>query len=300
LNLPIDVIVTAPPYADFLEEIVCNPLVSGLRLNTVMPVKGGPQDALERLSNLGKPLWVDLKGRQLRVVGGAVPPFTEVRISHRIRVDTPADVFFSDGSDRGRIVAVDGDRLILADGPRRMIGPGESVNIPHASLEVEGVLTGNDRLYLEAMPAFGLKQVMLSYVEAASDVEAVRALLPDAELILKIESRRGLAFARRNGNRCGRLAAARGDLFVELTRPHQLPQAMEEVIRADPAAIAASRIFDGMAREPVPSSAEIGDFALLLRQGYRTFMLGDAVCLRGDVLKETLNLIGEMGKAYTD
>lgn len=298
MTSPIDVIVTAAPYADFLADIVAHPLVSGLRLNTVMPVRDGPGEALERLARFGAPIWVDLKGRQLRVVGGAVPPFTEVRVSHRIRVDTPVEVFFSDGLDSGRIVAVDGDRLILADGPRRVIGPGESVNIPHASLEVEGLLTETDIAYLEAMRSLGLNGVMLSYVEAPADVEAVRALLPEAELVLKIESRRGLRFASRHGNRYGRLAAARGDLYIELGKPHQLPRAMEEILAADPQAIAASRIFDGMARQPVPASAEVGDFTLLLMQGYRTFLLGDEVCLRADSLSETLNLIEAIIGAY--
>ena len=109
-------IVTAPPYATFLEEVANHPLVCGFRLNTVMPVQGGPMEALKRLQALGQPLWVDLKGRQLRVVGAAIPPYTEVHLSHRIRVDTPVDAFFSDGNECVRVAAVDGDRLILADG----------------------------------------------------------------------------------------------------------------------------------------------------------------------------------------
>ena len=34
------------------------------------------EEGLERLRGHGVPLWVDLKGRQLRVVGAAVPPYT--------------------------------------------------------------------------------------------------------------------------------------------------------------------------------------------------------------------------------
>ncbi|RPH60879.1 MAG: hypothetical protein EHM81_05380 [Chloroflexi bacterium] len=128
----ISAIVTTPPYASFLAEVASHPLVRGFRLNTVMPLREGPQEALERLGQFGQPLWVDLKGRQLRVVGAAIPPFTEIRVSHRIKVQTPVDIFFSDGTEMGRLAAVDGDRLILADGPRRLIGPGESVNIIHS------------------------------------------------------------------------------------------------------------------------------------------------------------------------
>jgi pyruvate kinase len=283
--------VTAPPYAAFLDEVAGHPLVAGLRLNTVMPLRGGPAEALARLAGLGRPLWVDLKGRQLRVVGAAIPPYTEVRLSHRVRVDTPVDAFFSDGDECVRVAAVDGDRLILADGPRRLIGPGESVNIVHPSLEIEGTLTETDYAYLVAMRELGLTRVMLSYVESPADVEEVRGLLPGAEVMLKIETQRGLDYARRYGARHGRLVAARGDLYVEVLRPHRILGALRDVIAADPAAVVASRIFDSLAYRPIPASADLGDVAFLLSLGYRTFMLGDALCLRRHSVLEALNLL---------
>jgi len=298
--MQVSALITALPYADFLAEAAAHPLVSGLRLNTVMPVRGGPEEALSRLSGLGKPLWVDLKGRQLRVVGAAIPPYTEIQVSHRIRVETPVDVFFSDGREHARIAAVDGDRLILADGPRRLIGPGESVNIVHPSLEIEGYLTETDQIYLHAMQAAGLDRVMLSYVEGEADIQAVRSILPDAEMVLKIETRRGLDFARRHGPKFGQLIAARGDLYVEVLEPHRIIGALRDVITADPNAAVASRVFDSLGRHPVPDSADIGDAAFLLALGYRTFLFGDIVCLRRDTLIEALNLLeavaGEFGE----
>lgn len=284
-------IVTAPPYAAFLDAVARHPLVCGFRLNTVMPVKGGPADALARLRALGRPLWVDLKGRQLRVVGAAIPPYTEVRLSHPIRVETPVDAFFSDGNEHARVAAVDGDRIILEDGPRRLIGPGESVSIVHPSLEVEGTLTETDRAYLAAMRETDLKRVMLSYVESPADVEEVRGLLPKAEIMLKIETRRGLDYARQYGASQGRLMAARGDLYVEVLRAHRVIGALRDIIAADSEAVVASRIFDSLAHHPVPASADIGDAAFLLSLGYRTFMLGDRVCLRRDTVLEALNLL---------
>jgi pyruvate kinase len=287
----VNAIVTAPPYAPFLEEVATHPLVSGLRLNTVMPLREGPAEALKRLSNLGKPLWVDLKARQLRVVGAAIPPYTELRLSHTIRVDTPVDAFLGDGTERVRVAAVDGDRLILEDGPRRLVGPGESVNIMHPSLQIEGYLTQTDRSYLSAMLDLGLTRVMLSYVEDSEDVQGVRQLLPEADLMLKIETLRGLAYARRHRAGQGRLVAARGDLYVEVQRPHRIVSALRDVISADPLAVVASRIFDSLAYHPVPASADIGDAAFLLSLGYRTFLLGDAICLQRDTVLEALNLL---------
>lgn len=284
-------IVTAPPYADFLDEIAALPLVSGLRLNTVMPLRDGPAEALERLTRFGKPLWVDLKSRQLRVVGAAMPPFTEVRISHRIQVDTPVDAFFNDGAEYARVVAVDGDRLILQDSPRRMVGPGESINIVHPSLKVEGILTETDRTYLRAMQAAGETRVMLSYVESPADITAVKELLPKAEIVQKIETQKGLTYAQQHGTAHGHLMAARGDLYVEVPRPHEIISALRTIIQADPGAIVASRIFDSLAYHPVPNSADIGDVAFLLSLGYRTFLLGDAVCLQRASVIEALNLL---------
>ena len=289
--MTVQAIVTTPPYANFLNEVASHPMVCGFRLNTVMPLHDQPRDALLRLQSYGQPLWVDLKGRQLRVVGAAIPPYTEVHISHRIQVRTPVDAFFSDGRECVRVMAVDGDRLILEDGPRRLVGPGESINIVHPSLEIEGTLTETDRVYLEAMRDLGMKKVMLSYVESPSDIEEVQQYLPDAEVMAKIESRRGLAFASKHGSTYGQLMAARGDLFVEVLRPHNIIGALKEIIVADPDAVAASRLFGSLAFDSVPDSADISDAAFLLSLGYKTFMLGDAVCLKCEPLLAALNLL---------
>lgn len=292
----ISVIVTVPPYAPFIAEVAAHPVVSGLRLNTVMPLREGPDEALDWLSKFGQPLWVDLKGRQLRVVGAAIPPYSEIFLSHPIQVKTPVDAFFSDGREIGRIVAVDGNRLILEDGPRRLIGPGESVNIVHPSLKIEGTLTETDRAYLVAMKERGLKNVMISFAESPTDADEVRELLPEAEVVQKIESLRGLDYIRHDGARHGRLMAARGDLYVEVARPHHILDALKTVIRADPNAIAASRILDSLAYTPIPDSADLGDLGFLLEIGYRTFMLGDQVCLKRDSVLEALNILGALAK----
>lgn len=285
-------IVTVPPYASFIEEVAAHPLVVGLRLNTVMPIRHSHAQVLARLESFGVPLWVDLKGRQLRVVGAAIPPFTEVRLSHPIEVDCPTDAYFADGREPARVAAVDGDRLILEDGPRRLVGPGESVNIPSPSLRVLGTLTDNDRAYLAAMRERGMRNVMLSFVEEPQDVDEVKALLPDADVVLKIESARGVDLAQRHGASLGRLMAARGDLYVEVVRPHRVVGALKSIVRADARAIVASRLFGSLARGPVPEAADVGDAAFLMALGYRTFMLGDEVCLRRESVLAALDLLG--------
>jgi pyruvate kinase len=271
--------------------VVEHPLVRGLRLNTVMPLKESHVDVVRRLASLGSRLWVDLKGRQLRVVEAAIPPFTEVRVSHPVAVDTPCDAFFSDGREYARIVAVDGPRLILQESPRRMVGPGESVNIVDSSLRIEGTLTSTDRAYLQAMREAHVLDVMISFVEEPGDVDEVLDLLPGARPLLKIESQRGLAFVSKYKASKGRLMAARGDLYVEVLYPHRIIGAMRDIIAADAEAVAASRLFPSLARHPVPDAADISDAAYLMALGYRTFMLGDEVCMRRDSVLAALNLL---------
>jgi len=132
---------------------------------------------------------------------------------------------------------------------------------------------------------------MLSFVERPSDVEEVRELLPDANVVLKIESRAGVELVRRSGSTLGRLMAARGDLYVEVVQPHRIVGALREIVGADPGAIAASRLFGSLSRDAVPDCADISDAAFLMQLGYRTFMLGDDVCQRRDTVIAALNLL---------
>lgn len=291
MTLKIDAIVTMPPHAAFLEEVAAHPIVSGLRLNTVMPVRDGPASALQRLASTGKTVYTDLKCRQLRVAGAAIPPFTEVRISHRIHVRTPVTAIFGGGREVGRVAAVDGDRLIMEDGPRRILGPGESVNIVSPTLEVEGSFTETDRTYVSAASGLGLHHFMVSFTERETDVEELRAMDPEAIPLLKIESAAGLDFAARAGSSLGRLVVARGDLHVELTRPHRMITVLRKMITLDSNSVVASRLFDSLAFQDEPSAQDITDAAFLMELGYRTFLLGDEVCLRRDSVVAALNLM---------
>jgi hypothetical protein len=106
-----------------------------------------------------------------------------------------------------------------------------------------------------------------------------------------------LNFVKRHGSKYGHLIAARGDLYVEVPRPHQIAPALKTIIKADTEAVVASRIFDSLAWQTVPVSADITDVAFLLEIGYREFMLGDQVCMKRDSVMEALNLLEAMGES---
>ncbi|RPI77420.1 MAG: hypothetical protein EHM45_09160 [Desulfobacteraceae bacterium] len=296
------IIATVPPYAPFIPEVVKHPRVKGLRLNTVMPVQEPKKELLKKLQALvqeeNKELWIDLKGRQLRVLGYWVPPFTGIQLSHGLYVQTPTTALLSDGREQVTVVAVDGNRLITLEGPPRVVGPGESINIPDPSLRIEGYLTDQDKIYLEAAAEVDVHRFMLSFFEAEQDLFEARRIVGEAEWIAKIESVRGITYVETEYRGPFRLMAARGDLFWELAKPHHILPALETILRADPDAVLASRLFGSLAFSLTPSCADLGDVDNLLRMGYKTFMLGDEICLRRDSLISALNIFALLAERY--
>jgi pyruvate kinase len=294
----ISAIVTMPPYAPFMDEILKHPVVGGIRLNTVMPIKGKLEDFLkminEKAQNEEKELWVDLKCRQLRVKNYGVPPFTEIELSHNLRVYTPCQAYFSDRNEHATVLEVEGNKLIMQEGPSRVVGPGESVTIVHPTLEIGGYLTETDKRYIEEGSKAGVKRYMLSFVEGKADIEEFRKY-SDAELIAKIESQKGLD----NLNEIEvKLMAARGDLYMQLHWPHNMISALEKILRRDKNAVAASRILSSLSKNPEPSCEDIGDLDNLLRMGYKTLMFGDDICFRRDSMMAALNIVSLMAGRY--
>ncbi len=272
-------IATLPPYVRHRDAIASHPAVAALRFNTIMPIGEPKREVLHSLvaSCDGKPLFVDLKGRQLRITRFAYLPYAFVEISRPIAVELPARIRFKDGD--GEIVRiVDGTKLILAERPPRVVGAGEPVTILDPTLVVDGYLTDDDREYVAAARALGVHDYLLSFVETADDLAELRALDPEARIIAKIESRRGVELVR-GGLAGAGLMAARDDLYLQHgDDPCTVLDALEVIIAADPEAVVASRILTSLEDGELPSLADLSDLALMYRMGYRAFMLSDGLC----------------------
>ena len=165
------VIATLPPYVDHRRRIIEHPRVDELRFNSISPLAESRADLLARLHReaAGKKLWLDLKGRQLRITKFAYLPYAYVTLSHKIDVRLPVDVYFRDCLSRA-VELVDGDKLILSRRPVRVVGEGEPINILDDTLQIAGYLTEGDGAYIEAAKALGLHDYMLSFVERPEDV----------------------------------------------------------------------------------------------------------------------------------
>lgn len=281
--------------------------LSGIRLNTAM-VKAYELDKEFEIANSVPdpvPLYFDIKGRQLRVTE-VVPNKRnlELTLNHPIEAKTPAMVLFKAGADYALLnKIVDGKRLIFDGGPRYMVHEGESLHIRDPGLIVKGPTFLDFEIEkIEMAKKAGFKRYFLSYVESQKDIDEFREHIGDSELIAKIENRNGLnyvanEFKPQNNTH---LMAARGDLYVEVDKPHDILDAMKLIIKKDPQAYVGSRILLSVIHDPVPSCADLTEMAWLYDIGYRRMLLCDELCLKGDLLARAVNVFEAFKNSYAN
>ena len=307
---PLELLVTLWPSFPHFASFANDPRLAGIRLNSAMMDQFELDHELEIVAKRRSktPLFFDVKGRQLRIQ--EVHPFPdhlEVTLNHPVEFDfrgsTP--VLFKAGSDSAELVAIqgEGERLVFRGGPRWNVKVGESLHIRDHTLRVKGPLfTDAELLKIERVRRAGFKHWFLSYVEEQRDIDQFLELVGhDAEVWLKIESRQGLEFVARHFQKRPNLTlvAARGDLYVEVDRPHEVLAATKLIIEKDPEACVGSRVLLSVIPEPVPSCADFSELAWLYDIGYRRIMLCDELCLKGDLLKRAVNVFDAFRESYT-
>jgi pyruvate kinase len=281
-----EIIITMPPFSKYYNEIAINPFVNAIRYNSATKTKKSPKKVLDFFKdNDYKETWVDLKCRQLRVASDSEIPTKPMEITHKISVDTPVEVVFNDGEAYAQLVEIEDGYKLKFDPktPKTKFGQGASLNITDDSFEIHGYFTRKDMRYIKEAKKRGMHNYMLSYVEEESDIQEMLKLDPDAKIVAKIESMKGLEFVKNIYPKYKdkvRLMAATGDLYVEVDQPHHIKNALEEIIKADPNAIVASRILSSC-KNPgkMPECSEILSVNYLVDLGYKAFMLGDEFCL---------------------
>lgn len=155
----------------------------------------------------------------------------------------------------------------------------KGVNLPDT--EVTGsVLSSKDREDLEVAKRLDVEFVAVSFVQRASDIDEVRAILgPTAHIIAKIERPQALERIEEICRASDGVMAARGDLGVEL--PFQLvPAAQHKIartaLRNGVISICATEMLESMTNSSRATRAEVADVTGAVRDGF------DAVMLSGE------------------
>lgn len=279
--------------------------LSGVRLNTAMVEIDELDSELELAKSIPNhvPYYFDIKGKQLRVAH-AIPDKEnlELILNHPISVETPTMVLFKAGADYAMLdKVVDGKHLIFDGGPEFMVYRGESLHIRHPSLQVNGpTFLDYEIEKIEKSKKAGFNKYCLSYTEKQRDVDEFRELVGDSEIIAKIENKNGLYYVQNEFKKQDNLSlmAARGDLYVELDKPHEILDALKLIVRKDKEAWVGSRILLSTIHNAVPDCSDFMDLAWLYDIGYRKMLLCDELCLKEELLARAINVFESFRENY--
>jgi pyruvate kinase len=306
----VELLVTLCPSFPHFPKFFNDPKVTSIRLNSAMVTQSDLEQELGLIESQPKDkLLFDIKGRQPRVVE-VIPnkDHLDLRLNHPIETKTPCVILFKAAADYGILdhLEEDGRRLVFKNGgqfgPKFKVSPGESLHCREENFQIKGDLfTAEEKLKIERVKQAGFKRYFLSYVEKQSDIDEFRELVGrDAEIWLKIESVPGLKFVANEFKKQDNLVlvAARGDLFVEVKKPHDIIKALRLIIQKDPLACVGSRILLSIIREAVPSCADLSEIAWMYDLGYRRMMLCDELCLKENLLSDAVNVFDAVKKDF--
>lgn len=265
---------------DKVQKVFENPHISEVRLNTGVQTPYSAEEALKMLKELSikhnKKLWVDIKGRQLKITKWADPLYSCIELNHKVSVSYPAQIYFRNG-DIVNITHIKGGNKVFVDPlPRQALGAGQSVNIMAKDIEIDSYLTPRDKEYLYVCKQMDLNNIMASFVESFDDLRQILSFLPNAQITTKIESLKGMEFISRYD--IPNLMAARDDLYLQSGQNYSILNHLKTIIGKDKNAICASRIFLSLENREKVDFADFADLELMYNLGYRRFMLCDNIC----------------------
>lgn len=272
-----------------IDEMLSCEYISEVRFNSGVNDLLTVEEIIEKIRTLEemykKIIWIDLKGRQLRVNAWADPSYEAVELNHEIDIEYPARIIFR-GSNESNIIHTRGNKIVLDFPPERAVGKGQSVNIIAKSLNIKGFLTKQDVELLTVGTNLGINNYMASFVESVDDLIEILSINKKANIICKIESKKGMNFIKNTPYQLS-LMAARDDLYTETGKNIEMLKHLREIITKDPNAICASRLFSSLNTSNYVSLSDYEDLELMYSYGYKNYMLGDDI--RGPKLVKAIN-----------
>ncbi|MDG6901983.1 MAG: pyruvate kinase [Nitrososphaerota archaeon] len=229
--------------------------------------------------------------------------------AHFIPVNTPGliravkkgDILhLADGVIRLRVDDAAADSVsctVLAGG---VLGSGKGVNAPGVKIRIE-YPTPKDREYLKFGVQQGVDFVAASFVRVASDVRALRELIPPGGpmLIAKIEKKEAVSNLTGILEEADGAMVARGDLGIEVPI-ETVPEIQKRVIsrcgEGGKPVIVATQMLVSMVNFPVPSRAEVTDVSTAILDGADAVMLSDETTV-GKYPAESVRMLDRIARA---
>ena len=184
-------------------------------------------------------------------------------------------VAFGDGGIRLRVESVDATRAraVVLTGGKAQGRPGVALPPERSSLSAP---TSEDLRLLAALWDAGVDAVAISFVRSAADIEAARAVRPDATLVAKIETAEAVEELDGIISAADGVMVARGDLGLRCAL-EDVPHHQKRIIRTGVAfgrpVITATQMLESMIHAATPTRAEVTDIANAVFDGTSALML---------------------------
>ena len=270
----------------------------------------------------GRPIAIlaDIQGPKLRMgrfIGGSLDleKDQELTVRQGGEVAEEGELFFNFD---GFLQAVGvGHRVLLADGAveavvteqarqsfrMRVTRAGtvadrKGVNLPDSELDV-ALPTEKDIEDIRLSRQIGVDMIGVSFVGSADDVDAVRELAPDQQIVSKIERSVALERITEILAASDGIMVARGDLGVELPL-ERLPLIQKSLIteglRAGKFVITATEMLESMIHSSRPTRAEVADVANAVLDGTDAVMLSAETAV-GRYPREAVDVMARIAQA---
>lgn len=212
-----------------------------------------------------------------------------------------------------------GDRLLISDGatelkvldvlpigilaeatrPEALLSPNRSILLPDTDIKYQPLSEG-DLAIIQAISQtqFARGRIAMSMVESADSVAQVRALLPEAKLVAKIETRLGVLQRPEIVRVSDAVMLARGDLSLSLglnALPAAADLVLDECLAQGKEMILATGVVDGVYLQGRPTIADLTDVWYFWNKGIRNYLISG-----GRASKHGRQSVQALGAALTD
>jgi pyruvate kinase len=207
-------------------------------------------------------------------------------------------ILLADGAVEVVVESVADDHLIAAVVRGGEIGDRKGVNMPDSELALK-LPTDKDVRDVALARQIGVDMIGVSFVGSAADVQAIRDLAPEPQIVSKIE--RAIALDRLGEilRASDGIMVARGDLGVEVDL-EQLPMIQKELIqqalREGRFVITATEMLESMVQSSRPTRAEVADVANAVLDGTDAVMLSAETAV-GKYPREAIEVMNRIAYA---
>ena len=168
-----------------------------------------------------------------------------------------------------------GDALVARVTRSGSVGARKGVHLPDSSVEYE-LPTVEDRELIELAREMGVDFLGVSFVGHARELEEIRGLAPEMQLVAKIERKAALENLDQLIEASDGIMVARGDLGVEMELeevPVRQKLMIHSAVQAGRFSITATEMLESMIVSSRPTRAEVSDVANAVLDGSDAVML---------------------------